>query len=129
MVKHRGALAENIALLGQLGKTVTDPTIQKTSILLQGKEDLYSSNSRLLSLEQEQRTAEAFALLLATSDDSNTIGAVCIEEHTDGSGFVVRTAVNSGSQKERMDTFRRLVNAARLSSGTGMLLHHTRVAG
>jgi hypothetical protein len=68
-----------------------------------------------LTFEQEQRTAEAFALLLATTDNRNAIGAVCVEEQLDGSGFIVRTAVNSGSQDKRLDTFRRLFNAARLS--------------
>jgi hypothetical protein len=113
MEQHRGALSENIAVLGQFGKTLTDPIINYTPPWVNiGSQ---SSRDRLLTFEQEQRTAEAFALLLATTDNRNAIGAVCIEEQPDGSSFIVRTAVNSGSQHERLDTFRRLVNAARLS--------------
>lgn len=96
MAQHRGALSENIALLGQFGKTLTNPIINHTQLQQHG--GLHSGRKRLLTFEQEQRSAEAFALLLATSDNRNTIGAVCIEEQPDGSSFIVRTAVNSGSQ-------------------------------
>jgi hypothetical protein len=113
MERHRGALSENIALLGQFGKTLTDPII--TSTPLWDKRGFQGRHERLLTFEQEQRTAEAFALLLATTDNRNTIGAVCIEEQPDGGGFIVRTAVNSGPQDERLDTFRRLIDAAKLS--------------
>jgi hypothetical protein len=111
--RDRGALSENIALLGQFGKTLADPIINDTPPWV--NRDSQGIHERSLTFEQEQRTAEAFALLLATTDDRNAIGAVCVEEQPDGSGFIVRTAVNSGSQNERLDTFRRLVNAARLS--------------
>jgi hypothetical protein len=113
MDRQRGALSENIALLGQFGKTLIDPTVNNTPQWV--NRDSQGSHEHCLTFEQEQRTAEAFALLLATTDDRNAIGAVCVEEKLDGSGFIVRTAVNSGSQDERLDTFRRLVNAARLS--------------
>lgn len=113
MGQQRETLSENIALLGQFGKTLTDPIV--TTIPPWVNRDAQGNHKRLLTFEQEQRTAEAFALLLATTDDRNAIGAVCVEEQLDGSGFIVRTAVNSGSQDERLDTFRRLVNAARLS--------------
>jgi len=109
----RGALSENIAFLGQFGKTMTDPITNCTPPW-----DNRGSNNdlkRLLTPEQEQRTAEAFALLLATSDNRNAIGAVSIEEQPDGSSFIVRTAVNSGSQGERLKTFHRLINAAKLT--------------
>ncbi|QDS68007.1 hypothetical protein FKW77_009383 [Venturia effusa] len=115
MEQHTGALSENIALLAQFGKTLTDPTISKTPPWVSRSSQDNHAGDRSLDFEQERHTAEAFALLLATSDDRNAIGAVCIEEQPDGSSFIVRTAVNSGSQDERLDTFRRLVNAARLS--------------
>jgi hypothetical protein len=113
MEQHIGALSENIALLEQFGKTLTDPIVNYTPPWV--NRGSQSSLERSLTFEQEQRTAEVFALLLATTDDRNEIGAVCIEEQPDGNGFIVRTAVNSGSQNKRLDTFRRLVNAARLS--------------
>jgi hypothetical protein len=113
MGQHRGALSENIALLGQFGKTLTDPTVTNTPPW--ANRDSHDSHERFLTFDQEQRTAEAFALLLATTDNRNAIGAVCVEEQPDGSSFIVLTAVNSGSQDERLDTFHRLVNAARLS--------------
>jgi hypothetical protein len=113
MERHRGALSENIALLGQFGKTFTDPIITNTPWL--GNRDSQGNYKRLLTLEQEQRTAEAFALLLATTDDRNAIGAVCVEEQLDGNSIIICTAVNSGAQDKRLDTFRQLVNAARLS--------------
>lgn len=91
-------MSENIALLGQFGKTLTDPIINCTQ--LQENRDFHSGRNRLVTFEQEQHPAEAFALLLAKSNNPNTIGAVCIEEQADGSSFIMRTAVDSGSQVE-----------------------------
>lgn len=118
------ALSENIALLEQFGKTLTDPVT--TSATPWDNRALQGDHAPTLTREQEQRTAEAFALLLATSDNKNAIGAVCIEQQSVGSGFILRTAVNSGTQDERLNTFRRLVNAARLTPRSGKLIVNKR---
>ena len=108
-----GALSENIAFLAQFGKTIDKPTVALSR--LQPTKALENEKRHTLTFEEERDMAQVFALLLATTPDSNKIGAVGIEERLGRDGFIVRTAVNSGSQQKRMETFRRLINAARIS--------------
>lgn len=52
---------------------------------------------------------EAFAALLAHTDIPHKVGAVCLEQHSDG--LLVRTAVNSGDQTERVNNVRKITEA------------------
>ncbi|KAF1970795.1 hypothetical protein BU23DRAFT_379506, partial [Bimuria novae-zelandiae CBS 107.79] len=99
------ALTENIALLA-LCATTFEPVKEETLQLKSPEIDGY-----MLSLHHEQRTTEAFAVLLANTDDPSAVGAICVEEQHDPIGLLVRTAVNSGSQKERMTNFERIARA------------------
>ena len=111
------ALSENIAFLARCGKALEDPTVNDpVSRVRPGRQ---GTTDHSLSLREEQRIAEAFALLLATTMNNRTIGAVAIEEKVSGDGLIVRTAVNSGSQEPRIHTFRRLINAAKFSLKPG----------
>jgi hypothetical protein len=122
MAYIKPGLTENIALLAQFPKYLEEPATNQPPSWPTSKAAGYTRN---LTLEQEKRWAETFALLLATTNDPSRVGAVCIEEKPDGSGFVVRTATNTGSQEGRKSTFYRLINAAKLESKLGTSAHLT----
>lgn len=103
-----GALTENIAVLSLCGTTF-DPM---TEIDISMQNDPNASNYKL-SIQQEQQVAEAFAVLLSNTDDPRTVGAVCVEEQPNGTGLLLRTAVNSGLQEERTANFRKIAGALR----------------
>lgn len=113
-----GAITENIALLAVLAhngkiESPTDNPIPAT---------LANSAHRILSIRREKDLAEAFAVLLATTDDPSKVGAICVEEKPDKTGLVIRTAVNSGSQEERMRVFRDISRVlARISGKMGLV--------
>ncbi|KAF2759569.1 hypothetical protein EJ05DRAFT_302521 [Pseudovirgaria hyperparasitica] len=112
-----GPLSENIGLLAQFGKVLARPTTNvPQTILLEQDSRGYV---RALSFRQELRTAEAFALLLSTTHDYKKVGAVCIEEDSLENRFIVRSAVNLGEQKQRKQTFDRLLQAGRKSAELG----------
>jgi hypothetical protein len=105
------AISENIALLAQFPSHLEEPTTNHVpSSFINPSVD----GRRRLKIGEEQRLAEIFALLLATISDPLRVGAVCIEEIPDGSGFTVRTATNTGSQQTRKLAFHRIINAAKL---------------
>lgn len=108
------ALYENIALLSRFTKYIDEPTTNQPPWGIAEKDTMGSE--RQLTVEEEKRTAQVFALLLSTNDDPNRIGAVCIQETHETGSFIVRTATNSGSQDQRKATFSRLINAARLEA-------------
>jgi hypothetical protein len=113
MEQSRVALSENIAFLSSLLKNrraLEEPSINA----LKGQKGIAQDRPGL-SFDEEKRTAEAFALLLATTDDRDAIGAVCIEQNPYNSAMILRTAVNSGPQQSRKEVFRRLIDAAKLS--------------
>ncbi|KAF2194187.1 hypothetical protein K469DRAFT_651397 [Zopfia rhizophila CBS 207.26] len=118
MTQQYGALAENIALLAILDPKLEPVTQNPVPSKFRDGADAYY---RALSLKHEQRTAEAFAVLLANTDDPSRIGAICIEEKARGSGLIVRTAVNSGSQAERKATFERIAKALLSAATAGQL--------
>jgi hypothetical protein len=107
------ALSENIAFLSQFAKYLEEPTTNQLPSSLASKK---VSDGRCLTLEQEKKLVETFALLLATASDTTRVGAVCVEESRDGTGIIVRSTINTGIQEPRRATFRRLINAVRLES-------------
>jgi hypothetical protein len=115
-----GAIAENIALLSMVDTQLELPTSSSLpNETLSNRELSYS-----LDPKHEQQIAQTFAILLAYDDRPEKVGAVCVEELSNGSGLVIRTAVNSGSQTERMQTFRKLANAISVISASGMMNSH-----
>jgi hypothetical protein len=123
MANNRGALAENIAFLSQFanqGRTLTDPIVELLPVNIKPRNEEAECN-RVLTFDEERRLAEVFALILATNDKPSRVGAVCIEELSHGSGFIVRFAANSGTlQEEKEIVFNRFINAARLGRKSGM---------
>lgn len=110
-----GAIAENIALLELLG-----PREGYSENFVPPKFLDKSHASRyVLSLEDERRTAEAFAILLTNTDDGTKVGAVCVEQPPHGRGLVIRTAVNTGSQSDRKDAFVKITSALKRASDAG----------
>ncbi|KAF2008556.1 hypothetical protein BU24DRAFT_415907 [Aaosphaeria arxii CBS 175.79] len=105
MVTKHGALTENIALLSLCGTTL-EPLMDYTLPV-----DPPGAIHHHLSLQHEQQVAEAFAILLANTDDPNAVGAICVEEQPNATGLLIRMAVNSGSQQERTSTFDRIICA------------------
>ncbi|KAI9661755.1 MAG: hypothetical protein M1821_008994 [Bathelium mastoideum] len=113
MAQSNRALSENIALLAQFPKVQNSPSTNP--IPSKFTKPRSGSEVRSLTFEQERRTAEVFAFLLATTDDATAVGAVCIEETSDRRSITVRSAVNSGAQNKRKEAFRKLINAAKIS--------------
>lgn len=113
-----GAITENIALLAVLAhngkiESPTDNPIPAT---------LANSAHRILSIRREKDLAEAFAVLLATTDDPSRVGAICVEERPNKDGLVIRSAVNSGSQEERLQVSKDIARVlARISGETRLL--------
>jgi hypothetical protein len=105
MAARVGALTENIALLA-LCATTFEPIIEETLPL-----EIPVVGGHTLTLPHEEKITEAFAVLLAHTDDPSAVGAICVEEQRNPVGLLVRTAVNSGSQRERMAIFERLARA------------------
>jgi len=105
-------LYENIALLSHFTKYMEEPTTNQPPWRIDDEGP--AGSERQLTLEEERRTAEVFALLLSTNNDPYRVGAVCIQETREIGSFIVRSATNSGSQDERRTIFSRLINAARL---------------
>lgn len=105
MAARVGALTENIALLA-LCATTFEPVIEKTLPL-----ETPAIGGHTLAIQHEQQITEAFAILLAHTDDPSAVGAICVEEQHSPAGLLVRTAVNSGSQEERIANFKRIARA------------------
>lgn len=97
-----GAIRENIALLALLGPKLRLPAENQVADAVRNDP---SSHHRSLSFKYERGIAEAFTVFLATTDNPKKVGAICVEDKRDGTGLVLRTAVNSGSQAERKETF------------------------
>lgn len=120
-----GAIAENIALLELLdSREEYSENFVPPKFLDQNHASRYA-----LSLEDERRTAEAFAILLTNTDDCTKVGAVCVEQPTHGRGLVIRTAVSKGSQENRKDAFVRITTALKKASNAGQspkscIIHH-----
>lgn len=106
MAQRCGAITENIAVLS-LFATTFEPITEYPIPTRKTAED----DHRRLSLKQEQELAEAFAVLLANDDNPSTVGAVCVEEQKGTPGIVIRTAVNTGDQKQRIAEFDRIAKA------------------
>lgn len=100
-----GAITENIALLALLGSKLEPP---KSNPVPHAMQHNAGAQRRLLSFKRELGISEAFSILLCMTDDPNRVGAVCVEETGQGSGLLLLTAVNSGSQKERVEAFHRI---------------------
>lgn len=118
MADPRGSLSENIAFLAQFancGRALADPVVNLQP-LITTVERSKKPVRRLLTFNQERRLAEAFALVLATTEKPSQVGAVCIEEKPSGVGFIVRIAENSGSLENKQQAFHRIVNTAKLES-------------
>ncbi|KAL5400402.1 hypothetical protein PMIN03_012406 [Paraphaeosphaeria minitans] len=105
MAARVGALTENIALLA-LCATTFEPVTEDFLPL-----EIPAIGGHTLTLQHEQQITEAFAILLAHTDDPSAVGAICVEEQRNLVGLLVRTAVNSGSQRERMTNFKRIARA------------------
>jgi hypothetical protein len=105
MAARVGALTENIALLA-LCATTFEPVMEETLPL-----EISAVGGHTITLQHERKIAEAFAILLAHTDDPSAVGAICVEEQRNPIGLLVRTAVNSGSQSERMANFKRIARA------------------
>lgn len=104
MAQTYGALTENIVLLALLGSTFEPITGNSLP-------DVSTADGRRLSLKHEIQIADAFAVLLVDTDDPSAVGAVCVEELDNTAGILIRTAVNTGNQKERMSNFNRIARA------------------
>lgn len=118
-----GSLTENIAVLS-LCRTTCDPITEID--LLTGYDN--DAKNYALSIQQEQKVAEAFAILLANTDDPKTVGAICLEEQPDRDGLLVRTAVNSGLQKERTANFAKIADALQqCTAGSFLNLYQARI--
>ena len=102
MAARVGALTENIALLA-LCATTFEPVMEETLPL-----GIPAVGDHTLTLQHEQQITEAFAILLTHTDDPSAVGAICVEEQRNPVGLLVRTAVNSGSQRERIANFKRI---------------------
>jgi len=111
-----GALTENVAVLS-LCRTTFDPVTEIDLPTGYGND----GKNYALSIQQEQKVAEAFAILLANTDDPHSVGAVCLEEQPDKNGLLIRTAVNSGLQKERTANFTKIAEALRECTAGSLL--------
>jgi hypothetical protein len=121
MADPKGPLAENIAFLSQFanqGRTLSDPVVDLLPLNDRlRKED--TGSKRALTFNEERRLAEAFALILATTDKPSRVGAVCIEELPKSSGLIVRFAANSGTLDRKKIIFHKIINAARFGKKSG----------
>lgn len=97
------ALTENIALLSLYGTTFELMT--KTDASQRNSTEVHEYT---LSFQHEQQIAEAFAVLLANTDNPSAVGAICLEEQPNGTGLLMRTAVNSGQQEARIASFSKI---------------------
>jgi hypothetical protein len=66
----------------------------RASISTSGSSDLMVMRS--LTLREERRLSEAFALLAANSDDPGRVAAACVEEHRLKQLLTVKLSVNKG---------------------------------
>lgn len=105
MAARFGALTENIAVLAQCDTTF-GPTTKNALPPRNPEVDGYK-----LSLQHEQQITEAFAVLLAITDDPSAVGAICLEEQRNATGLLIRTAVNSSNQEGRRASFERIARA------------------
>ncbi|EEP77644.1 predicted protein [Uncinocarpus reesii 1704] len=108
------AITENIALLGLLDAKEPEA---RNNVPAKFTDEKYAARFPL-SFKEEQRTAEAFAILLANTDDCKKVGAVCVEQQPDGHGLVIRTAVNCGNQTARRDIFTKIIRALKKASSS-----------
>lgn len=91
-MENYGTLTEDIALLA-LCDSILEP-ITRYPVL---QEEALEDDSYSLTVEHERQIAEAFAILLANTDDPSAVGPVCIEEQIGASGLFITIAVNSGN--------------------------------
>ena len=96
-------IKENIALLLWLGAEPGEPKMNPWPQHL--THDDPTATSRKLQLQQEIDLVDNFAFLLATTDDPEKVVAVCLEEHSNGAGVIIRIADNSGDVRDRAKEF------------------------
>lgn len=111
------ALTHKIRILHHLNMRPEIPSDNWTG----GQAGLYSeaerAHNRVLSLKQERRLSECFALLASISDDPRKVVAACIEEHVDKQQITVKIAVNHGELtgvKEGLESIVKAVQRSRL---------------
>lgn len=85
MAARCGALAENHALLA-----LFDSTFEHITENAFAPRKFPRVGGYKLSLQNEQQIVEAFAIILANTDDPSAAGAICVEEQA--TGLLTRTA-------------------------------------
>src|SRR6185436_5392953 len=125
MADSKQPLAENIAFLSLFanqGRALTDPVLELLpSNNTQMRED--AKTGRLLTFGEERRLAEVFAFILATTEKPSQVGAFCIEEQPNSSGFIVRFATNSATLEALVAKeviFQKIIKAARCGTRPGV---------
>jgi hypothetical protein len=100
-------LSENIDLLSQLCKIPVPASVNDPESAI---ERFKGMGVYTLPFKYEMQTAKAFSILLPKALNSDKVGALCIEEKPDGSGLIIRIAINYGNQEERRNTLQRVSN-------------------
>lgn len=117
MEHQHSAIEENVALLALFNPKCE--ALTRNALPSEG-EDCQNVPHRTLTLKDEKKAAEAFAILFATTDNPNQVGAVCVEETSDGRGLTVRTATNSGPQTAQTHALRSIAQSLKTNSGIDM---------
>ena len=105
---HLAHLMQRVILLYELNDTPEVPTDNLTTHKREQTLEKAGARQRTLSLHQEQRIAEAFALLAAKSDDPKKVVAACVEEGRNGQSMTVNLAVNNGGLEAVQKGFQRI---------------------
>ena len=100
-------LAQKLALLWLLNDLPEEPSDNYSKWDTERNNEA-APGSRKLTLLQERKIVEAFALFAAKTDDPKKIVAACIEEGRDGRSMVVNLAVNNGILDDVERKFRRM---------------------
>lgn len=117
MEHQHSAIEENVALLALFNPKFE--ALTRHALPSEG-EDCENVPRRTLTLKDEKKAAEAFAVLFATTDSPDQVGAVCVEETSDGRGLTVRTATNSGPRPAQTHALRSIAQSLKANSGNDM---------
>lgn len=98
-------LSENIALLAKLCPVPVTATVNDPD---SASEQFTGLRAYSLPFKYELQTAQAFSTLLTKRHHCDKVAALCIEERPDGTGLIIRTAVNYGIQNDRRDVLQRV---------------------
>jgi hypothetical protein len=87
-------LKQKIILLHHINDTPEPPS--ENCLHEQSRVIKAGNQQRSLTLREERRLSEAFALLAANSDDPARVAAACVEEHRLKQLLTVKLSVNKG---------------------------------